>query len=263
MGSVSCARPGQAWLQAETVAPGLPTMSWWHTAQVNRCQVYETMTVPAHLQRTFGSCVLLTALLVGSGLVQAQTIDGCIDAQGRAVPAIADDLLPGVAQATIEDGHAVVRYSSAALPRLSPTTRMFFFAHECARIALGHPIVAPRTPGTARQADCWALVALQGSNFITGDAALRELQSELQFTDAEWRLLPGPKREFHLDACTVRGALRMPGGAAPSQVQLGADRCVHACGDRLWQCQSRCPDAGCRSRCESAFGRCEADCPDR
>jgi len=221
------------------------------------------MTVPAHLQRSFASCVFLTALVVASGLVQAQTFDGCVDAQGRAVPSMADDLLPGVAQAAMEDGHAVLRYSAAALPRLSPTARMFFFAHECGRLALGHSVGAARTADTARQADCWALVALQGSNLLAGEVALRELQSELRFTDAEWLLLPGPKREFHLDACTVRGALRMPGGALPSEARLRADRCVHACGDRLWQCQNRCRDAGCRGGCESAFGLCEADCADR
>ena len=221
------------------------------------------MTLPSRLLRFFGSCVVLMAVVAGSGLVRAQTFDGCVDAHGRAVPSIADDLLPGVAQATMEDGHAVLRYSTAALPHLSPMARMFFFAHECARLTLGHSIAAVRSADTARQADCWALVALQRSNLLAGEAALRDLQSELQFTDAEWRLLPGPKRAFHLDACTLRGALRMPGSGPPSEAQLRADRCVHACGDRLWQCQIRCPDAGCRGRCESAFGRCEADCAGR
>ena len=41
MASVSCASPGQAWLEADAAAPGPPATSEWHTAWVNRCQVYE------------------------------------------------------------------------------------------------------------------------------------------------------------------------------------------------------------------------------
>lgn len=221
------------------------------------------MTFPVGFHRSVWFMLFLTAWIVVAGVAQAQTFDGCVDAQGRPVPSIADDLIPGVVQATEEDGQVVLRYSTAALPRLSPTVRMFFFAHECGRLALGYPVAAARTAAAAQRADCWALVALQASNLLAGEAALRNLQSDLQFTEAEWRLLPGPRREFHLDSCTIRGALRMPVTDPPSEQELNADRCIHACGDRLWQCQNRCRDAACRGRCEAAFGGCESDCAKR
>ena len=215
------------------------------------------------LHRSIFIRVIAVAVLLPPGHVAAQndTYEGCVDARGHAVASALDDLLPTVALASIEGDRRSVRYNPAALPRLTSRARFFFYAHECAQHALDFPVSALRTLDRARQADCWALATLQRAGVLEGGKqAVQALESELDFSPVEWRSLPGPPRRFDLAACSTRGVLRLPSGAPPSDAQVSADRCVQNCGDRLWQCQTRCRDAACRGGCESAYDRCQAGC---
>jgi hypothetical protein len=200
--------------------------------------------------------IVLLALAAGAG---AQTIEGCVDAAGAPVPSIEDDALPSPALAVSEGGRPILRYNPGALPRLSPQARAFFYAHECARIDLGVP-TGERTAEAARRADCQAVAILRESKLLDGGEAVARLESELRFSDAEWKSIPGPRRDFRLADCTARGVLRLPSTAPPSEARLRHDRCVQVCGDRLWQCQNSCREPGCRAGCESGFGRCESAC---
>jgi hypothetical protein len=205
--------------------------------------------------------LLVTIVLLAlAGAAPAQTIEGCIDAAGVPVPSVEDDALPSPALAGTEGGRTILRYNPGALPRLSPQARTFFYAHECARIALGVPLAVERTAEAARRADCQAVAILRESKLLDGGEAMTKLESELRFSDAEWKSIPGPRRDFRLADCTARGVLRLPDSAPPGEARLRHDRCVQICGDRLWQCQNACREPGCRAGCESGFGRCESAC---
>jgi hypothetical protein len=201
-----------------------------------------------------------TLLIPAPAVGGVQIIEGCVDARGAPVVSVEDDALPRLALAAAEDGRPVLRYNPGVLPRLSIAARAFFYAHECARLSMDMAPGAARTLGAARRADCQALAALRQSNILDGDAAMSALLAELRFTDAEWSMIPGPSREFQLAGCPMRGALRLPAAGPPSEASLRHDRCVHACGDSLWQCQQRCRGTACRDGCEAAFGRCETAC---
>ena len=201
--------------------------------------------------------LLLAPLLIGANAAAGgELFDGCVDARARPVPTTIDYGLPLLALAAMEKGKAVVRYNPALMPDLPARARLFFFAHECARLALGQPLGAERSIQHARQADCWALATLQRSG--EADATLA---AELAIGESDWTALPGPARTVDLAACArPPGALRLPDSAPPSTTQSRLNRCVHACGDRLWQCQNRCRDESCRGQCLGHYGSCESAC---
>lgn len=209
------------------------------------------------------SAMLGALLCLGAAGARAQVFEGCVDANGREVASIQDASIPRVAMSGTEEGRPVLRYNPGALPRLSSRARLFFYAHECARIAAGDASGAAQPAQQAARADCRAVAMLQASDLVRGPDGVQALRSELRFSDAEWQQLPGPPREFALDACTVRGMLRMPAYAPASEAQMRFDRCAHQCGDALWKCQNRCSTAQCRGQCQATFDRCEAGCAGR
>lgn len=205
--------------------------------------------------------IAAASLFTGNAHAGGELFDGCVDARGRQVPTTIDDNLPRLALAMIENGRPLVRYNPAQLPDLSPRARLFFFAHECGRLALRQALDAEPTIDRARQADCWALATLQRSGELEGDRALHELAAELVVVETDWPALPGPRRSIDLAACSRPvGGLRLPDSAPPSEAQSRIDRCVQSCGDRLWHCQKRCGGESCRSQCLGGYGTCEAAC---
>lgn len=202
-------------------------------------------------------------LLAAGTRAQGVSYHGCVDAQNQPVESVADPNMSAVALAGVESGRPVIRHNSAVLPQLTAQARLFFFAHECARHALGQPLDEAPTLDDAQRADCWAISTLRASQTFADDHVERTLEAELNLSDEAWPSLTGPPRTFNFAACVSRGVLRLPGQTPPSQEQLHADRCVQICGDRLWQCQSRCRDDACRVPCEAAFDRCEAACAAR
>lgn len=211
------------------------------------------------LDRLCAAFLLTVLLSAGGARAGGELFDGCLDARGKPLAAIVDDALPQVALAAQSGGRIELRHNPARLPELSQRARMFYFAHECARIALGHPL-AERSVERARQADCWALATLERSGEMAAPEARRELETELMVEDAQWAAIPGPRRVIDLAACSVRGGLRLPSSAPPNDAQMRVDRCVQGCGDRLWQCQNRCDGEACRGRCLSGYGACEKAC---
>jgi hypothetical protein len=213
------------------------------------------------LLRTVALPSLLGHALAGGANAQPMAGEGCFDASGRSVISVDTPDLPVLAKAAIEGGEPVLRVNTSVIAGLSPRAQLFFYAHECARHALGHPLSAAPTLERARRADCWALATLRGSGALDEPGAVQALEAELRFSAEQWRLLPGPVREVELTGCRAGSVLRLPAGGPPTPALESSNRCIHACGDRLWQCQNRCAEAGCRGRCEAVYDDCEARCP--
>jgi hypothetical protein len=185
---------------------------------------------------------------------QRMAFDGCTDAQGNVVTAVADDTLPQVAQYGLADGKPVIRYNPQALPRLLLETRLFVYAHECGRQYLGFAATGERTAAEARQADCWAYNTLKRSVLAT-PATLAAVEDDLNMARDDWAMLPGPRREVKLANCpavtapSTAGSLALPSGPAREKW----DRCQQACGAKLYSC-------GRSASCETAFNQCSAAC---
>ena len=211
------------------------------------------------MKRWLAAWSVLVCLAGSSARAEMAVFDSCTDAAGRTVPAEMDFTLTALVQSKMENGQAVIRYNPQLLPRLSSAGRQFFFAHECARLALGDAGREP-TPARARRADCIGVATLQGAGLLGEPGALRELQAELVFSGDEWAQLPGPRREFDLAACPKRSALKLPSAGPPSARQVDWDACVRVCADRSYRCQGGCKGASCGDGCLAAYNRCEAGC---
>jgi hypothetical protein len=202
--------------------------------------------------------------LLSAGPIGAEEVtifETCVDSRGKTLPAVADYQQRMLVRTAREEGRPVIRYNPEALPRLTSATRLFFYAHQCARQGLddaGKDIPVAR----ARMADCIGLnTLLDGGMLMYRD--LPALQSELAFSDAEWELLPGPQRSFDLSTCraTGNGVLRLPLATVPAARQTAWNNCLRACADRLWHCRKPCAGSECAS-CLPAYEQCKAACGD-
>jgi hypothetical protein len=187
--------------------------------------------------------------------------DSCLDAQGGTVTAVADSEQAMLVRSDSRQGRPAIRYNPDVLPWLGSASRLFFYAHQCARLGLPAGD-AESAAEIARQADCLGLGALLGGKLLQRED-VPALQAALTFSDAEWAVLPGPQRSFDLASCRVSagGVLQLPLARQPSVRQAAWNNCIHACGDRLWNCQKRCSHTDCAS-CLSAFGLCKSGCGD-
>lgn len=212
--------------------------------------------------RLAGALLAILLVLTGTSVrAEGEEFSGCMDGQGRPVASVSDSSRPLLVEAVEIGGRPALRSNPSQLSRLPLNARLFFYAHECARIALGFPLAAPRSSERARRADCWALATLQRSGVLAADEGATQLAADLRLTDTDWQALPGPRREFDFLACSApQGALRLPDAAPPSEATARVDRCVQGCGDRLWQCQNRCSQSACRSQCEAAYEQCDTRC---
>jgi hypothetical protein len=196
--------------------------------------------------------VALTVLLAGPLRAEGMAFDGCTDAKGNPVPALADDKLPAVAQLGLAEGKPVIRYNPNALPRLLLETRLFIYAHECGRQYLGFAVEGPRTASEARQADCWAYSGLKRTIFADAQVT-SAVEDDLAASTEDWTELPGPARELHLASCTAgvsaKGSLKLPAGPGRDKWNT----CQQACGSKLYSC-------GRSNGCEAAFNQCSVAC---
>ena len=194
-----------------------------------------------------------SAALSAASQAQDQTFyGGCVDAAGNAVAAIEDRSLPGPVNTRVEDGRAVIRYNTAALPGLGERGHLFLFAHECARLNLGMSPTAPRSRDDARRADCWAGDMLRRSGLVPLEG-LAALQPNFEPGVADWRLLPGPMRRIDLLSCPRHLSPSLQG---PASGQDAWNTCARHCGDTLYACQRRAT----ADACEAAHSRCMSRC---
>ena len=136
----------------------------------------------------------------GTGFAQV-TFDGCSDFRGLPVASILNPALPDVAMASLApNGAPIIQYNPNVLITLSPQTRMFFYAHECAHHALAH--MARNIPFRQEQeADCWAIQTLVQRGIFTLQGDVAAVQRDLAFSPGDWTHVPGPQRQFNLQAC--------------------------------------------------------------
>ncbi|AYH42237.1 hypothetical protein CDA09_02350 [Azoarcus sp. DN11] len=196
---------------------------------------------------------VLAQLCAGGGVhAQEQTLYfGCTDAEGRSVAAVSDPSLERVV-ASRAGRTPEIRYNEAILPRLTPESRLFLFAHECARHNLGLPLAGARSEADARRADCHGLESLRRSGLLDA-ARIDALERDLQFSADEWERIPGPSRTFALRACAAQAAARgILTRTTPAQPEWNA--CVRGCGERLRACAPRA------AACDDAYERCAALC---
>jgi hypothetical protein len=191
----------------------------------------------------------------------ATTFDSCTDAGGRVVAAEVDYGQPTLVRTTYAAGQPTIHYNPGVLPRLTSAARLFFYAHECARHALG-AAGKPLSVTRAQQADCVGLSTMLAADLMTRDQ-VSDLQGQLSFSENEWEVLPGPARSINLAACRSSGALRLPSPEMPSALQSNWNACARACGDRLWSCQKHCRGAACEAACLDSHRQCEAACGSR
>ncbi len=186
------------------------------------------------------------------------TFDSCTDVAGRTIAAEIDYAQTKLVRTSLDAGQPTIRYNPALLPGLTPLARQFFYAHECARHALGDAGKADLPLTRVRQADCVALATLLASGLLTRDQ-VAGLQGDLNFSAIEWEVLPGPPRGFDLPACRTGGVLRLPAASSPSARQTEWNAAMRACADRLWTCQKGCRGEACVSDCVASHRQCEAN----
>lgn len=197
--------------------------------------------------------LLCLAQLAGAAWAQTQTTyHGCTDAAGNAVPAILDTAIAGVLESRVADGAAAIHYNPQALPRLLPETRLFLFAHECARHNLGLDVGPVRRVEDARRADCQGLDTLMRSRLL-GDRQIELVQTDLSLSSSEWPLVPGPVRDFALRACVAERASSQA-LARPAAGQPDWNACVRACGERRRACRQAA------ATCDATYERCVSLC---
>jgi hypothetical protein len=195
-----------------------------------------------------------------AGAAVTTTFESCSDTAGHTVTVVADDTLPAIVASEADDNQPAIRYNPTLLPRLKPLTRLFFFAHECARHAMGDVAKPAHSVARARQADCIGLATLFKEGLMSRDQ-LPELKADLEFSEAEWSLLPGLPRSFDFENCPPDGEVRRPTQQLPAELRTAWNACVRGCADHLWQCQKKCRSDACAAACTETQRQCESGCP--
>jgi hypothetical protein len=201
---------------------------------------------------------LLLALLSGqAAATETVVFESCFDGRGKTLRGVADTRQAVLVRTVGQGGRREIHYNPDILPQLSSNARYFLYGHQCARQALN----ANGDPATlARQADCIAINTLLDAGLLKyGD--LPGLQRELDFSAADWALLPGPARRIELDNCrpSAGDVLRLPPATHPTARQSEWNACVRACADRLWACQKSCGRGACDA-CQASYDQCKAAC---
>lgn len=187
------------------------------------------------------------------------TYDGCTDFRGMAVASVANTSIQDIAVATyMPNGAPLIIYNPAILAWVSPSTRLFFYAHECGHHMLAHGVQSQPLV-REQEADCWAVQQLvNGGMFRRHD--IQAVQADLaRFGRGDWTHLPGPARAINLNAC-----LRSAPDTESEPSRDSWDICYDSCQTTENRCTARCdgrsaPDA-CYERCQNRFDRCTDRC---
>ena len=156
--------------------------------------------MPRHLRQLL-PVLLMAAIKATSAQV---TFDGCVDYRGLPVASIMNASVQDVAIASYApDGAPVIIYNPYVLSWLTPPTRLFFYAHECAHHVLAHGVNGhPLT--REQEADCWAIQQLAGIGTLN-QRDMTFIQEDIaRFGRGDWSHLPGVTRAINLHACLSR-----------------------------------------------------------
>jgi len=149
-------------------------------------------------------------LFLGCGGIMAQpiTFGGCVAATGVPVAAIQAPI-NDIAQAIPSQN--IIRYNPKILAVAQPATRLFFYVHECAHLAL--------PTSNESVADCWAARTLDERKLLD----LRTVQADLDsFGTTDWSHVPGRQRAINLSGCLQGAPPRMPDGQSSTRRETSA-----------------------------------------
>jgi hypothetical protein len=162
---------------------------------------------------SFRIAVLLFVIFLATNAIGQVVYEGCTDFRGIAVASVPDTSVPDIAMATYApNGAPIIVYNPNVLNWVSPATRLFFYAHECAHHVLGH-VMFSRPFVQEQQADCWGIRILVKRGRLNNqdmDMIQRDLN---RFATGDWTHLPGPIRSINLFSCLAMGNRR--GGSDP------------------------------------------------
>ncbi|NMH15584.1 hypothetical protein GV368_00350 [Tepidiphilus sp. B18-69] len=160
----------------------------------------------------------------------------CTDAGGRIVAVREDPSARKIFETRVVDGEPVIVHNPKRLPELWPKARLFFFAHECARIQAGFLPPTPRTLTQDRLIDCDALEWLARGGWVQGDDVPLIEQAIGALSRAQWRQVPGEPRRVELAACYQRFIESMAEEAEGKRRDWS--RCVEVCGEQMVGCRA-------------------------
>lgn len=202
--------------------------------------------------------VLLLSLMAAESAIGQVTFDGCIDFRGLPVASVMNPSVQDVAMATYApNGAPIIVYNPYIVSWLSPPTRLFFYAHECAHHVLahgvrGHPLVREQ------EADCWGVQQLVSKGLLSDEDLSAVQQDIAQFGRGDWTHLPGPQRAINLRACLGKFSRN------DDHVGDSWDACYDRCQNTEERCTSLCQDDStwddCYDRCQRRFDSCTNRC---
>lgn len=199
-------------------------------------------------------------MLIAEGAMGQITFEGCVDYRGIPVASI-DQPVQDVAMATYApSGEPIIIYNPQALSWLSPPTRLFFYAHECAHHVLGHAV--RNIPFMQEQeADCWAVQQIVSKGLLSNED-VNTVQGDIaKFGKADWTHLPGSVRAINLRTCLASSSTTK---ASDSQTGDSWDTCYDKCQVTNDRCTDRCVSGSswdsCYDRCQRRFDSCSNRC---
>ena len=120
---------------------------------------------------------------------------GCYDSRGVRARIVADNSIDSIGWSFRRDGRPYIVMKPARARQYSNITNWWWFAHECAHLAL------PSSQNGEPAADCWAIKVLRDRGHF-GDENLTDLDEELyDLEESEYGHLAGPDRIALIKDC--------------------------------------------------------------
>lgn len=145
--------------------------------------------------------IACVSTIFASESVYAQGYPTCFNVQGIPVTYFPNPNVNDIAMATTApNGSPVVIWNPNIAASLHPATLEFFYYHECAHHALGHPL-GSYGPGSERMADCWAKQTMMQIGVITQNKYNIIIQQLLQYSTPNIDWPNGHVRTSYLNNC--------------------------------------------------------------
>jgi len=144
---------------------------------------------------------LIFACALTAPKAEAQGYPNCYNVQGIQVGYYPEPSVNDIAIATTApNGAPVVLWNPGIVNAMHPATIEFFYYHECAHHALGHPL-GNYGPGGEAIADCWAKKQMIGLGVLTQQKYGIIRQQLMQFSKPGMDWPNGQVRVSYLDNC--------------------------------------------------------------